>query len=411
MCIIIPKKTQKQEVINLNVRKDINLITANAGLKIYSDLWNKHSLPQIFDSIAPKHSGAPTSSIMQNLFLRNFMDANSMAALSEKDKEEYFLKKNVSLHRTSYGRNLEKLNDRQRKSILLRFNNNFIKQEDIDDNTIMIYDTSAIKAEGETYECTDWVYDSCEDKMVMGYALNKLLLRTKKKIGIIDYELQNKDKDKTISMFKKGRMQYGVNNVVIDAGPDLIGIPFYNKLDKEDFLFYTKAVKSWKFNYGKDYTVEQLRKIIKPRLQKEGMVSLEVWKDDMLLRLVFVLNDKRVYLTNDLEIAAGKVVRFYDWRWDIEVSFREEKQNLGLGILPSTKLDGIKTHILLVLLGYVLSQLILAKRKIKKITEGIKLIKRKIVKVFAVIVEKYNKVMLEFKSTYKHWWVFGLEFG
>lgn len=385
--------------------------TTNAGLKIYSELWNKHKLSNTFDSIAPKHSGAPTSRIMQNLFFRNLIDANSMVALSEKDKEEYFLQKNVSLDRTNYGRNLNKLNDKQRRNILLKFNSNFIKQKDIDEDTIMIYDTTAIKAEGETYENTEWVYDSCEEKMIQGYALNKLLLKTKKKLTCLDFELQNKDKDKTIKMFKRGRTLYGVNKIVIDAGPDLRGMDFYKKLDEEGFLFYTKAVCDWKFNYGKDYNIEELRELIKSRLKKEGMVSLEVWKDDMLLRLIFVLNDPRVYLTNDLEIAAGKVVRYYDWRWDIEVTFREEKQNLGLNILPTTKEQGIRTHILLVLFGYTFSQLILAKRKVRRITEGIKLIKRKIVQVFAVIVEKYNKARLEFESTYKYWWVFGLEFG
>ena len=388
-----------------------NFITTNAGLKIFGDLWNKYNISQIFNSIIPKHSGAPISKIMQNLFFRNFTDDNSMVALNEKDKEEYFLQKNASLHRTTYGRNLNRPNDEQRKNILLKFNNNFIKQEDIDKDAIMIYDTTAIKAEGETYENTEMVYDSCEEKMIKGYALNKLLLKTKKKLGVIDFEMQNKDKDKTIEMFKRGRRLYSVNKVVIDAGPDIRGMDFYKKLDGDDFLFYTKAVTDWKFNYGKDYNVVELREVIKSRLKKEGMVSLEVWKEDMLLRLIFVLNDPRVYLTNDLEIAAGKVVRYYGWRWDIEVTFREEKQNLGLGTLPTTKFNGIKTHVLLVLLGYVLSQLLLAKRKVRRITEGIKLIKRKIVKVFAVIVEKYNQIKFEFESTYKYWWVFGLEFG
>jgi len=392
-------------------RTDIKVITTNAGLKIYSGLWDKHNLSYIFDSVAPKHSGAPTSKIMQNLFFRNLIDANSMAALSEKDKEEYFLKKNVSLNRTSYSRNLSKLNDKQRKSILLKFNSSFITQQDIDEDAIMIYDTTAIKAEGETYEDTDWVYDSCEEKMIIGYALNKLFLKTKKKFTIIDFELQNKDKEKTIEMFKEGRRLYGVNKVVFDAGSDLRGMDFYKKLDKEEFLFYTKAVVDWRFNYGKDYNIKELRERIMPRLKREGMVSLEVWKDDMLLRLIFVLNDKRVYLTNDLETPAGKVVRFYDWRWNIETSFKEEKQNLGLKTLPSRKLDGIKTHILLVLLGYILSQLILAKKVVKRITEGIKLIKRKIVKVFAVIVEKFGIIKFEFKPDYKYWWIFGLEFG
>ncbi len=388
-----------------------NFVTANAGLKIYDELWNKNDLPNIFDSVAPKQSGAPTSSIMQNLFFRNLIDANSMIALSEKDKTEYFLKKNASLDRTTYGRNLKKLSDNQRQSILLRFNNNFIHKGYIDEDALMIYDTSAIKAEGKNYEGNDWVYDSCEDKMVMGYGLNKLLLSTEKEITTIDFELQNKDKDKTIEMFKGGRRTYGVNKVVIDAGPDLIGMPFYKKLDAEEFLFYTKAVCTWKFNYGKDFNVLQLRQVIMSRLRREGIASVEVWKDDMLLRLVFVLNDPRVYLTNDLEIAAGKVINYYKRRWGIEVTFREEKQGLGLGVLPARRLNGIKTHVLLVLLGFILSQRILAKKKVRQIIQGIKLIKRKIVQVFALVVEKYNKIHLEFESTYKYWWMFALDFG
>lgn len=396
----------------MKIKKSNNKnFTSNAGLKIYGGLWDRYDLGNIFDSVAPKHSGAATSSIMQNLLFRNLIDANSMAALAEKDKEEYFLQKNVSLDRTNYGRNLNKLDDGQRRKILLKFNNEFIKKEDIDEDTLMIYDTTAIKAEGKTYENAKLVYDSCEEKMIKGYALNKLLLRTKKRLTVLDFELQNKDKNETIEMFKRGRRIYGVNKIVIDAGPDIRGMDFYKKLDEEEFLFYTKAVSNWYFNYGKDYTVDELKEIIKPRLKKEGLVSIEAWKDDMLLRLIFVLNDPRVYLTNDLEIAAGKVVRFYDWRWDIEVTFREEKQNLGLGTLPTTKEKGIKMHILLVLLGFTLSQLILSKRKVKQITEGIKLIKRKIVKVFAIIVEKYNQIKLEFETTYKYWWVFGLEFG
>ena len=89
---------------------------------------------------------------------------------------------------------------------------------------------------------------------------------------------------------------------------------------------------------------------------------------------------------------------------------QRKNQNLGLGILPSTKLDGIKTHILLVLLAFVLSQCILLKNKVSQITEGIKLIKRKIVNVFAFLVKRYNKIQFEFDINYKYYWVFSLDF-
>lgn len=383
--------------------------TTFAGLKIYQDLWDKYGLQAIFDSI-PKQSGKPTSKIIQNLFFRNLIDANSLTALSEKDKEEFFLIKNSSLHRTSYGRNLKKLSDEQRKNILLRFNRNFIRKDEIDQDTIMIYDTTAVRAEGRTYEETKWVYDTCEEKMIKGYALNKLLLATEKKLTVLDFELQNEDKDKTLEMFKQGRRQFGVNKVVIDAGRDLKGMDFYKKLDKEGFLFYTKATKNWYFNFGRDYKVEELRKRMIPRLKEENIISLQVWKEDMPLRLIFVLGDSRTFLTNDLEISEGKVYSYYKRRWNIEISFREEKQNLGLNILPSRDFNGIKTHFLLVLLAFILSQVILAKSKIARITQGIKLIKRKIVKVFALVIRNYNNIKLEFDIRYKHWWIFDLEF-
>ena len=54
---------------------------------------------------------------------------------------------------------------------------------------------------------------------------------------------------------------------------------------------------------------------------------------------------------------------------------------------------------MLCMLAYVLSQLIITKTKI---ADGIKLIKRKLVKVWAVITQKYNKLVLEFDIRYEH---------
>lgn len=383
--------------------KDKNVTTSYAGLAIYGKLWDKFNLSSLFDTAVPKHSGSPFSAIMQNLFFRNLIDANSMSALADTSKQEYFLLENASLDRTTYGRNLKKLDENGRKKILLKFNTQFISRDEIDDDTIMIYDTTAIKAEGKKYENTKQVYDACEEKMIQGYALNKLLLKTKKKLGIVTFDLQNDDKDKLIEKFKQGRMQFGVNKIVFDTGPENSGIEFYKKLDVEEFLFYTKAAEHWKFNYGKDYNIKELQKILKKRIKKEGMVSLEVFWHDLLLRLIFVQGDPRVFLTNDLEITAGKIVRYYRWRWDIEISFREEKQNLGLNTLPCWNEQGIRNHFLLALLAFVLSQLIIAK---VDIVNGIKLIKRRIVKIFAYVKNK----ILCFTENFKLKWVFGINF-
>lgn len=394
--------------MNLKQDKNINLITTNAGLYLYDMLWAKHDLDRNFDSVVPKHSGQPYSKIAHNLLNRNLIDANPMAALAEKDKEEYFLAKNAKLDRTTYGRNLNRLDDEQRKKILLKFNDNLIPRKEIDKHSIMIYDPTAIKAEGETYEGTEWVYDSCEDKMIIGYALNKLMVKTKKKITVTDFNVNEQSMQKMIKAFKEGRMLYGINKVVIDADPKFGGMDFYKELGKEDFLFYTKATKSWLFNYGFDMNTDQLRKKLMHLIKRNCILSRTVYKDDMKLRLVFVLGDKRVILTNDFKSNPIEVYNYYVDRWKIETSFKEEKQNLGLNILPSRKLEGIKTHFLLCVLAYILSQFIISK---VKIADGIKLIKRRIVKVFAVIIKTEDKIEFEFDVRYRFSYIFGLEFG
>ena len=375
------------------------VVTSNAGLKLYDDLWAKHDLSQTFDNIVPKQSGASTGNIMQNLFFRNLIDANSMVSLAEKDKEEYFLAKNAKLHRTSYGRNLKKLDDEQRRKVLLKFNDKLVPRKKADKKALMIYDRTAIEVFGKEYENTAWVWDSCQEKMVKGYGLDKFMLKTKKKVTVFGFDVNNKTQDNVIEFFKRGRMSHGANRVAFDADPELTSMDFYKRLGGEELVFYTKAVKSWKFNYGLDFNIEELRKKVLPLLKRNKLVSRIVYKGDMELRLVFSLKDKRVILTNDFKSKPAEVYKCYVDRWKIETSFREEKQNLGLNILPIRKLEGIKTHFLLCMLAYVLSQFIINK---VKIADGIKLIKRKLVRVWAVITQKYNRLVLEFDIRYEH---------
>lgn len=380
--------------------KDLNNInfTGCAGLKLYDELWDKYDLSKSFDSAVSKQSGKPYSNIIHNLFNRNLIDASSIAALAEKDKEEYFLAKNAKLHRTSYGRNLNKLDDGQMRKVLLKFNDKLIPRKEVDKKALMIYDRTAVEVFGEKYESVDWVWDGCQEKMVKGYGLDKFMFKTKKKVTVFAFDVNNKTKQNIIENFKMGRILYGTNRVAIDADPELKSMVFYKELSEEEFLFYTKAVKGWKFNYGFDMNIEELRKKVLPLLKRNKTVSRIVYKDDMQLRLVFSLKDKRVILTNDFKSKPLEAYNYYVQRWKIETSFREEKQNLGLETLPTRKLNGIKTHFLLCILAYVSSQFIIAKTKI---ADGIKLIKRRLIKVWAIVTEKYNKIVLEFDLRYR----------
>jgi uncharacterized membrane protein YhdT len=383
--------------------------TTNAGLHLYCELWKKFDIGSIIDDVKPKQSGSSNSEILQNLAFRGLIDANSMVALSEKDKEEYFLVQNASLDRTTYGRALKRFDDSDREKILLKFDDQIIPKKR-NKHELMILDKTAIPAAGEEYPDTKWVYDSCLEKMIMGYGLNTLLLSLKGKITISDFNLDDDSKESHIKLFEKCRRETGINKIVIDAGPDLKGEDFFQKIIDEEFLFYTKATKSWLFNYGKTMNVTKWRKQFFPLIRRNGIISRIMYFREIKLRLIFVKGDRRVFLTNDFKSKATDIVKYYGRRWAIEVSFREEKQNLGLTKLPCwSNLDGIKTHILLVFLIYILSQFII--KKVKKLAKGIELIKRKLVNVFARIKERYGKIIFEFENHFKLGWVFQLELG
>jgi hypothetical protein len=397
--------------VRLNTNHDKNLTdtTSYAGLKIYEDLWEKYNISRIIDLTYHKQSGKPLSAILKNLFFRLLAEANSLNALSEIDKQDYFFHKNVSLHRTNYGRNMDKLDNNGIQRLLDNINLQTMRNKKIRKDALLIYDQTAIQAEGETYENAKNVWDNTQEKVIRGYELGKVLLDNGKQDFPVNFKLQDDSKPTIINQLKAARRLYNINKAVFDAG--VRGMEFFMKLHKEGFLFYTKATSNWYFNFGKDYSINELKEKYKSLVKRNGILSRIVYKDDMKLRLIFVDGDNDVYLTNDFNIKSYKVVEIYYRRWNIETSFREEKQELGLDILPSTKFNRIKIHILLVLLAYLLSQFILEKRKISKIAKGIKKIKRFVVKTWAIVRITSCRIKLKFHTRFKRNWIFELDYG
>ena len=395
--------------MNIKTSQDKNLanVTSYAGLRIYEDLWEKYNISRIIDSTFHKQSGKPLSSILKNIFFGSLTDANSLNALSEIDKHDYFFNKNASLHRTNYSRNLGKLNDYGIQKVLDNINIQIIKNKKIKD-PILIYDPTAIQAEGKKYEKAKNIWDSSQEKVIRGYELNKLLLNDGKHNFPINFRLQDKSKPTIINQFKLAGRIYNTNKAVFDAG--IRGMPFFKELEEEGFLFYTKATCNWYFNLGKDYTITELQKKYRSLVKRNKILSRTAYKDDMKLRLIFVDGENDVYLTNDFDCKLEKVVEIYYRRWNVEISFREEKQELGLDILPSRKLKKIKVHFMLVLIAYLLSQFILEKRKIFNIAQGIKKIKRFIINTWAII-KVTAKTKLEFNTRFKRDWIFDLDYG
>lgn len=394
---------------NINYDKKLTNITSYAGLKIYEDLWERYNVSRIIDLTSHKHSGKPLSAILKNLLFRLLAETNSLNALSEIDKQDYFFHKNASLHRTSYSRNLDKLDDDGIQRILDNVNIQTVRNKKIREDALLIYDQTAIQAEGKTYENAKDIWDSSQEKVIRGYELNKVLLNNGKQNFPVNFQLQDDSKPIILNQLKSARRLYNINKAVFDAG--IRGMEFFKGLHKEGFLFYTKATSNWYFNLGKDYSVDELKKKFKALVKRNGILSRTVYKDDMELRLIFIDEDNDVYLTNDFGAKPEEVVDVYYRRWNVEISFREEKQELGLDILPSTKFNKIKVHTLLVLLAYLLSQFILEKKRISRIAQGIKKIKRFVVKTWAIVKKASCRIKLKFHMRFKRDWIFELDYG
>lgn len=58
-----------------------------------------------------------------------------------------------------------------------------------------------------------------------------------------------------------------------------------------------------------------------------------------------------VFLTNDLEWAAGPVAEWYRWRWQLEVFFKQIKQTLQLADFPGNSANAVRGQVWTALLG------------------------------------------------------------
>jgi len=113
-----------------------------------------------------------------------------------------------------------------------------------------------------------------------------------------------------------------------------------------NFIKVIQRKRKIKVEFNLEGRTKRYRAIqIKTRLSKVGEVNMVFsYQRGMTYPLVLV--------TNDLELPAEDVIRWYSLRWKIECFFQDIKEELGLGDYHTTQEESISKHLGLSILGY-----------------------------------------------------------
>jgi IS4 transposase len=113
-----------------------------------------------------------------------------------------------------------------------------------------------------------------------------------------------------------------------------------------------------------------------------------------------------ILFTNDKKISSKKAVLAYKDRWQIEIFFKQCKNELGLKILPGRDFRIASMHVSSVLLAYIglISLFLEEQQKNEVIPIAIKNWKNKFIKVILSIVLERYRINFEFEEVWIHSW-------
>jgi len=353
------------------------------------------------DNFHHKKSGSNYSDIIKNVTLGHMMGCDSLETLTDKTLKEELLKGNCCVSRSTYSRNMNAMSYNKQNTLLLYLVVHIVDRINFSKKTrnkaIGILDSSPLPVGGITFQGARWVFDSRLEMTVWGYEVMTLLIQIGKYDFPIQFRVNDFSKKGILTMIKRMKNHLGINSICMDGG--IKGMEFYKKLDDLHFKFYTKATRDWiyeKFNWFKsaEWWANTMRKF--KRNHKYN--SKRLHKDGMEFLLVVAKDDNRIFLTNNLSAKPKFVYDTYNRRWNIEQSFREEKQNLGFEDLTVKKRNAIRTHIFSVFIAFIFCQLVMAKFKA---INGIKLLIRKVFQHLAKIIKVSENFRVIFIQKFK----------
>ena len=222
--------------------------------------------------------------------------------------------------------------------------------------SIWIVDGTFIHVHGNGFELAEWGHDSSEGKLNPGYLLlNVFDMVTKKPI----YWLLMPGNSSEMTLFQR------VISEAMETSGQKPSIAVFDRgyLSRENLLFLKHMGIHWVTQAEATMKVSSSNRYTTPKdwfEYYEMGTSLEVyWKGygAMLMAKDELIRNRKLLswrvIIGSPELTPGQIISLYNKRWAIE-EYHKQLRALGLNVLPTGKFLGLKLHVLLVVLAYLL---------------------------------------------------------
>lgn len=220
---------------------------------------------------------------------------------------------------------------------------------------VWIVDGTFIHVHGDSFELAEWGHDSTEGKINPGYLLlNVFDMTTKKPI----YWLLMPGNSSEMKLFQRvltEAMEFAGKPIIVVFDRGYLSKENLNFLKREGIHWVTQAEASMKVSSSNRYTTPrdwfEYYEMGKSReVYWKGYGTMLMAKDELIRNRKLI--SWRVIIGSP-ELTPRQIISLYGKRWAIE-EYHKQLRALGLNVLPTGRFDGLKLHVLLVVLAYLL---------------------------------------------------------
>jgi transposase len=222
--------------------------------------------------------------------------------------------------------------------------------------SVWIVDGTFIHVHGDSFELAEYGHDSTEGKLNPGYLLlNVFDMATKKPV----YWLLMPGNASEMKLFPQ------VLTEAMEASAEKPGIVVFDRgfLSHDNLNFLKREGIRWVTQAETKMKVSSKNRYLAPREWFEyyemGKSREVYWKGYgamLMAKDEEIRNGKLIswrVIIGSPELTPGQIISLYNKRWAIE-EYHKQLRALGLNVLPTGRFDGLKLHVLLVVLAYLL---------------------------------------------------------
>ena len=221
--------------------------------------------------------------------------------------------------------------------------------------SVWIVDGTFIHVHGDGFELAELGHDSTEGKINPGYLLLNVFDMSSKKPVYWLLMPGNTSEMKLFPRVLSEAMDFAGKPGIVVFDRGFLSHDNLNFLRREDIRWVTQAEANMKVSSSNRYTT--------PRdwfeYYEMGKSREVYWKGygAMLMAKDEEIRDGKLInwrvIIGSPELTPGQIVSLYNKRWAIE-EYHKQLRALGLNVLPTGRFDGLKLHVLLVVLAYLL---------------------------------------------------------